>query len=79
MNGRYFAGRRIEAFLSDGKTKYRKSGKGDLQDDAEEKARLDKFAEYLEAGGGTMAQDERIEPSVAAGAHSTAAATTDGS
>jgi len=49
MNGRYFGGRRIEAEIFDGKTKYQKSGSKDNElDDEEEKARLERYAKWLE-------------------------------
>lgn len=50
MNGRFFAGRQVIAGLYDGKRRFRKTGKtGDLaEDDADEKARLESFAKYLE-------------------------------
>lgn len=55
MNHRFFAGRQVEAFLYDGKHRYRKSGPGtnasttDNGDtDLEEKKRLEEFAKFLE-------------------------------
>lgn len=50
MNGRHFGGRRIEAFFADSKSKYRKSKKGGdvLQDEEEEKQRLENFSQWLE-------------------------------
>ncbi|KAI8922324.1 hypothetical protein DFJ77DRAFT_425403 [Powellomyces hirtus] len=48
MNGRFFAGRRIEAALFDGKSKYQQS-KSDIQDDADEKQRLEAYEKWLEA------------------------------
>lgn len=58
MNARFFAGRKIVAFLYDGKHRYRKSGPGttghtnpldnDGDQDAEEKKRLEEFAKFLE-------------------------------
>lgn len=50
MNGRYFAGRRIEASLYLGKQRYRRTGAGEDGDgdgDDAEKARLDDFANWL--------------------------------
>lgn len=48
MNGRYFAGRKVEAEIYDGKTKYA-TGKGTGEDaDREEAARLESFAKWLE-------------------------------
>lgn len=46
MNGRFFGGRQVNAFLADGKLKYRKSGQ--TNEDADEKKRLDGFANWLE-------------------------------
>ncbi|CDZ97859.1 Transcription elongation factor TAT-SF1 [Phaffia rhodozyma] len=55
FNGRYFAQRRIEASLHDGRSKFRRSGTGaggeimdEEETEKEEKARLEKFREYLE-------------------------------
>ncbi|PLW37591.1 hypothetical protein PCANC_05679 [Puccinia coronata f. sp. avenae] len=55
MNKRFFAGRQVEAFLYDGKCRYRKSGPGSSvsttdthDDDLEEKRRLEEFAKFLE-------------------------------
>lgn len=53
MEGRYFAGRQIGAFLVDGRPKFRRSGRSE---DAEEQ-RVDAFGEWLEGDG------ERAEPS----------------
>lgn len=55
MQGRYFDGRRIEAFLYNGKQRYERSGtRGDFGidgeskgGDADEKKRLDEFANWL--------------------------------
>ena len=62
MNGRFFGGRSISAFLFDGSRKYRKSGQsvslagtgmGDDGEDEEEKEheRLEKYAQWLEQDG----------------------------
>ncbi|KAI6113245.1 hypothetical protein EDD16DRAFT_1484363 [Pisolithus croceorrhizus] len=54
MNGRYFAGRRIEASLYGGKQRFRRSGvEDDWQGDGEEaeKQRLDDFADWLMTEG----------------------------
>jgi len=55
MNRRFFAGRQVEAFLYDGKRRYRKSGPGTNASttgtgdtDVEEKKRLEEFARFLE-------------------------------
>ena len=50
MQGRFFAGRRIEASLYSGKQRFKRSGTGDeLGGDSEaaEKKRLDDFAQWL--------------------------------
>ncbi|KAG5653042.1 hypothetical protein H0H81_002559 [Sphagnurus paluster] len=50
MNGRFFAGRRIEASLFSGKQRFRRSGAGDDHEDDgadAEKKRLDDFAQWL--------------------------------
>ncbi|TFK75460.1 hypothetical protein BDN72DRAFT_832339 [Pluteus cervinus] len=49
MNGRFFAGRRIEAVLYNGKQRYKRSGAGEADGDTEdvEKRRLDDFANWL--------------------------------
>jgi HIV Tat-specific factor 1 len=46
MDGRFFGGRRLEAYLHDGRTKYRKSKKHD--ESAKEEERLEKFGTWLE-------------------------------
>jgi HIV Tat-specific factor 1 len=54
MNGRFFAQRRIEAYLSEGKPKFKRSGAG-LDDDedptAEDAEREKAFGDWLEKGG----------------------------
>ncbi|KAJ7218074.1 hypothetical protein GGX14DRAFT_599556 [Mycena pura] len=50
MNGRYFDGRSVEAFLYSGKQRYQRSGAGDDiegDNDEAEKKRLDSFAQWL--------------------------------
>jgi HIV Tat-specific factor 1 len=50
MNGRFFAGRRVEANLFTGKQRFRRSGAGEDhgEDGADaEKKRLDEFAQWL--------------------------------
>ncbi|KAF5386014.1 hypothetical protein D9615_002527 [Tricholomella constricta] len=50
MNGRFFAGRRIEASLFTGKQRFKRSGAGDDHEDEGEEAekkRLDDFAQWL--------------------------------
>lgn len=54
MNGRFFAGRRIEAELFSGKQRFKRSGvSDDTEGDGEEaeKQRLDNFATWLMAEG----------------------------
>lgn len=58
MDGRYFAGTRVEAYIADGSEKFKKSSEkkvqiGDEDDgkDEEEGKRLDQFGSWLEAGG----------------------------
>ncbi|KAK9478839.1 hypothetical protein V1514DRAFT_293020 [Lipomyces japonicus] len=51
MNGRFFNGQRLKAFIFDGNERYRKSGKKDLteeDDDKIEQERLQKFGDWLE-------------------------------
>ncbi|KAG2184153.1 hypothetical protein INT44_009168 [Umbelopsis vinacea] len=55
MDKRYFAGKQISAEIYDGTTKYQKSGSNDAEDDEAEKARLEKYARWLES------QEEDIE------------------
>jgi HIV Tat-specific factor 1 len=55
MDKRYFAGKQIAAEIYDGTTKYQKSGSNDAEDDEAEKARLEKYAKWLES------QEEDIE------------------
>ncbi|KAG2176418.1 hypothetical protein INT43_005658 [Umbelopsis isabellina] len=50
MDKRFFAGKQISAEIYDGQTKYQKSGSSDTQEDEEaEKARLEKYAKWLES------------------------------
>jgi len=54
MNGRYFARRKIEAYLFDGKERFKKSGHSQLQEDggeADEEERLADFESWLMAEG----------------------------
>ena len=54
MNGRFFAGRRIEASLWGGKARFKRSGYTDDVEgdgDAAEKKRLDEFAQWLLSEG----------------------------
>lgn len=54
MNGRFFAGRRIEASLYIGKQRFKRGGVGDDiegNSDEAEKKRLDNFANWLMTEG----------------------------
>lgn len=55
MNGRFFDGRTVEAFLYSGKEHFKRSGAGseDVEGDNDEaeKKRLDNFAQWLLAEG----------------------------
>ncbi|CAG8802330.1 22886_t:CDS:2, partial [Gigaspora margarita] len=48
MNGRFFAGRKIEAHIFDGKQKYQKTGSKSNETEEEESIRLEKYAKWLE-------------------------------
>ncbi|KAF9969852.1 hypothetical protein BGZ73_007617 [Actinomortierella ambigua] len=66
MNGRFFAGQRIEAAIYDGHTKYDvKKSKEELE--AEEKQRLERYAKWLESEEG-KADKESEEAAIAADA-----------
>ncbi|GLC33273.1 hypothetical protein PLESTB_000352100 [Pleodorina starrii] len=64
MNGRYFAGRRLEAFMWDGFTNYNVKPKETAE---EEQARLEAFARELEAKGETAAAAAASVAAAAAG------------
>jgi HIV Tat-specific factor 1 len=54
MNGRSFGGQVVEAFIADGKEKYRKSKEkpaADDEADKEDEKRLDKFSDWIEKEG----------------------------
>ncbi|KAL8771144.1 MAG: hypothetical protein Q9209_003315 [Squamulea sp. 1 TL-2023] len=56
MDGRFFSGTRVEAYIADGSEKFKKSSEKKLQLDDEEEGneegkRLDQFGSWLEAGG----------------------------
>ncbi|CAG8633379.1 16254_t:CDS:10 [Funneliformis caledonium] len=51
MNGRFFAGRRIEAEIFDGKQKFQKTGAKSGETEEEESARLEKYSKWLEQEG----------------------------
>jgi HIV Tat-specific factor 1 len=48
MDGRYFSGTRVEAYIADGSERFRKSNEKNTGDD--ESQRLDKFGSWLEEG-----------------------------
>lgn len=51
MNGRFFGGMKVEAYLYDGNERFKKSGKATAkEDDKDEAERLDKFGDWLEQG-----------------------------
>ena len=57
MDGRFFSGTRVEAYIADGSEKFKKSSErkvqfGDEEEDGEEEGkRLDQFGNWLEGGG----------------------------
>ena len=46
MNGRYFAGRKIEASVFDGEERFKKSGAGQTQEDGEEAGENERLADF---------------------------------
>ena len=46
MNGRYFAGRKIEAYLFDGEEQFKKSGAGQKQENGEEAGENERLADF---------------------------------
>ena len=56
INGRYFAGRKIAAYLFDGEERFKKSCAGQMQEDGEEAGEnelLANFEKWLMAEGGS--------------------------
>lgn len=58
MNGRLFAGARVEAYIADGSERFKKSREkkktgfdNDDEEDDTENQRLDQFGSWLEEGG----------------------------
>ncbi len=56
MDGRFFSGTKVEAYIADGSERFQKSNVkklqlGDEEDGNEEGQRLDQFGSWLEAGG----------------------------
>ena len=49
MDGRFFAGQKVQAYIADGSEKFQKHSKGGDMTEAEEQERLDKFGSWLEA------------------------------
>jgi HIV Tat-specific factor 1 len=58
MNGRFFAGRRIEAEIFDGKQKYQKTGAKSGETEEEESARLEKYSKWLEQEGSVKNENQ---------------------
>lgn len=57
MSGRWFSGRKVEAFFYTGEQRYKKSGAGAIAndgDEAAEKERLEDFENWLMAEGETQ-------------------------
>lgn len=57
MNGRFFAGQTVEAYIYDGSERFKKTGtkKAGEEDDEDEQQRLDRFGEWLEKEGDEVA------------------------
>ncbi len=53
MNGRFFAGRKLEAYLAEGKPKFKRTGVGADDEDpfAADAEREKAFGDWLEKGG----------------------------
>jgi HIV Tat-specific factor 1 len=49
FNGRIFDGRKVEAYIADGKEKFKKSKKQE-EDGEDEAARLESFSNFIEGG-----------------------------
>ena len=49
MNGRFFAGRRVEAYLYDGKEKFARSSHNENEEEQEERRK--NYENWLESGG----------------------------
>lgn len=53
MDGRFFAGQQVKAYIADGNEKFKKhTTKNAETADAEEAERLEKFGKFLEEGAG---------------------------
>ncbi len=52
MDGRYFAGERVEASVYDGTTKYELFSSAKVETDEDELARLKRYGDWLEKQGG---------------------------
>ena len=57
MDGRFFSGQKLEAYIADGGEKFKKSGEkklelGDGDEGEDETTRLDEFGSWLEEGQG---------------------------
>ena len=46
MNGRYFAGRQIQAHFFDGEERFKKSGAGQMQEDGEVARKNERLADF---------------------------------
>ena len=53
MDGRFFAGQKVEAYIFDGTERFKKSSmkKHNENEEATEEERLERFGDWLEAGG----------------------------
>lgn len=51
MDGRFFAARKLEAYIADGSEKFKKSKENKAAEDCDEGQRLDEFGKWLEEEG----------------------------
>lgn len=66
MNGRFFSGQTVEAYIADGSEKFKKSSEkkgvvgleGDDNENEEEGKRLDEFGSWLEGGMVATAEEK---------------------
>ena len=49
MNGRYFGGRKVQAYIYDGREQFEKSKK--KQEPGDDESRLEKFSQWIEESG----------------------------
>lgn len=64
MDGRFFATRKVEAYIADGSEKFKKSGEKKLgveneDEDEDEGKRLDEFGSWLESQGKNQSVEEK--------------------